>query len=421
LPPLWVLRLGGSGDLGTLELSAREVLAVSVNRPLLAAKRQALEQAASKAKALLDVSEAGSPVARREELGTRLGALQARLDGPAKQHEEYLTALGAWEAERGTILGDAETPGSAAYLEVVLEALDQVPAQLQDLAERRRAKAREIYAEIARLADTYRVIYRPVQDFSSSHPLISERFGLNFSVTILPSGDLADRFFGIVHRGVSGSFCGMEEGEAVFKSLIDRHDFSQEAGALAFAEDVLEHLTQDKREVREVAVNVARQLRKGQAIEDLYDFIYSFENLEPRYNLNLGQKELSQLSPGERGMLLLMFYLLIDKEDIPLIVDQPEGNLDNQTAYKLLGECIRESKKRRQIIIVTHNPNLAVACDAEQVISAVKDQKDGERITYTAGAIEDPKINSLLINVLEGTRPAFDNRDAKYFAETDGH
>jgi ABC-type lipoprotein export system ATPase subunit len=74
-------------------------------------------------------------------------------------------------------------------------------------------------------------------------------------------------------------------------------------------------------------------------------------------------KDLSLLSPGERGTLLLVFYLLIDKGDIPLVVDQPEGNLDNHTVAKVLVNCIKEARTRRQVFMVTHNPNLAVVCD----------------------------------------------------------
>ena len=72
--------------------------------------------------------------------------------------------------------------------------------------------------------------------------------------------------------------------------------------------------------------------------------------------------------------MLLIFYLLVDNDDIPLIIDQPEENLDNQTVYKLLVPSIKEAKNRRQIIIVTHNPNLAVVCDAEQIIHASIDK-----------------------------------------------
>ena len=75
---------------------------------------------------------------------------------------------------------------------------------------------------------------------------------------------------------------------------------------------------------------------------------------------------MKELSPGERGMVLLVFYLALSKDNIPLITDQPEDNLDNQSVYKKLVPCINEAKNNRQVIIVTHNPNIAVACDAEQ-------------------------------------------------------
>ena len=54
-----------------------------------------------------------------------------------------------------------------------------------------------------------------------------------------------------------------------------------------------------------------------------------------------------QLSPGERGNLLLIFYLLVDQNDIPLVIDQPEENLDNQTVFKTLVPSIKDAKKRR--------------------------------------------------------------------------
>ena len=76
--------------------------------------------------------------------------------------------------------------------------------------------------------------------------------------------------------------------------------------------------------------------------------------------------------------------------------------------------AIKEARERRQIIIVTHNPNLAVVCDADQVIHAHLDKTDGNRVTYTSGALEEPKIAQHIVDVLEGTKPAFDLRDAKY-------
>lgn len=84
--------------------------------------------------------------------------------------------------------------------------------------------------------------------------------------------------------------------------------------------------------------------------------------------------------------------------------------------YRLLIPVIKDVKKRRQIIMVTHSPNIAVVCDAEQVIHASIDRSNGNAVKYTMGAIESRAINRYLVDVLEGTRPAFDNREAKYFA-----
>ncbi len=99
---------------------------------------------------------------------------------------------------------------------------------------------------------------------------------------------------------------------------------------------------------------------------------------------------------------------------MPLIIDQPEENLDNQTIATMLVPAIKYAKEHRQIIMVTHNPNLAVVCDAEQIIHSRLDKVDGNRVVYTTGGIEDPTIVQLIVDVLEGTKPAFDLRDAKY-------
>lgn len=98
---------------------------------------------------------------------------------------------------------------------------------------------------------------------------------------------------------------------------------------------------------------------------------------------------------------------------IPIIIDQPEDNLDNQSVYNKLVPCICAAKQKRQVIIVTHNPNIAVACDAEQIICCKMD-KNTHKITYLSGAIEDQEIKQNVVDILEGTMPAFDLRRRKY-------
>ena len=110
----------------------------------------------------------------------------------------------------------------------------------------------------------------------------------------------------------------------------------------------------------------------------------------------------------------MVFYLVLDKEDIPLIIDQPEDNLDNNSVAKVLVPYIKEAKKYRQIIIVTHNPNLAVVSDSEQVIKVHIDKENGNSFSFVSGAIEHEEINQQIVEVLEGTVPAFSLRRDKY-------
>lgn len=159
---------------------------------------------------------------------------------------------------------------------------------------------------------------------------------------------------------------------------------------------------------------INKSLKKEAKAEDLYTYIFSGEYLDVDYDLEFNNKPISMLSPGERGLLLLTFFLLADTSNAPLILDQPEENLDNQTIYNVLVQLIRNAKKKRQVIIVTHNPNLAVVCDSEQIICANFDTSTDPKINYISGAIENPKINAKIVDILEGTMPAFKNREDKY-------
>ena len=185
---------------------------------------------------------------------------------------------------------------------------------------------------------------------------------------------------------------------------------------IEFPSSINESLQYDKRDGANNALrNIEVQLKKGHTKQDLYDYIYSMDYIVPFFQLKMNGKPLSSLSPGERGALLLLLYLFIDMDDKPLIIDQPEENLDNESVYKYIVHFIKEAKRRRQIIMVTHNPNLAVVCDADQIIQMKIDKQNGNTVSYESGAIENPTINKIIVDILEGTYPAFHNRDSKYF------
>jgi len=353
-------------------------------------------------------------ISRRKTAEAELAALQKELDGPEREYEAFLSARQKWETIRNGIIGTEQAEGTIKYLEAMIADLAQVPSRLRSAETRREEITRTIFSKIHALSEEYRNLYGPVQQFITEQEITGDGMNLAFEVTISPAG-FVESFFEQISQGAAGTFYGVDRGQAYLKSIITAHDFSSADDVVSFLGKIMDCLRFDRRQPSDTPASIVSQLKKEHSEEALLDYLFGLSYLSPRYALRLGEKDIQQLSPGERGILLLMFYLIVDKDDCPLIIDQPEDNLDNQTVFSTLGRCIREAKKRRQIIIVTHNPNLAVACDAEQIICASHDTTSGNTVNYTSGAIENPKINRRLVDILEGTKPAFQNREAKYF------
>jgi hypothetical protein len=276
---------------------------------------------------------------------------------------------------------------------------------------------KEIFAQIQGIVLNYQELYHPVQEFISRNPVAAQKFHLQFDASIVPV-NLDEAILNKVNQGRRGSFAGIEEGKRALKAIVETSDFQTANGALAFTETILGRFRADHRQAPPLAVEFSEQLKSGASALELLDAIFGLKYLSPKYQLKWSGKSIEELSPGERGTLLLVFYLLIDRRDVPLIIDQPEDNLDNQTVYDMLVACLREARQRRQVIIVTHNPNLAVVCDADQIIHSYIDKQQKNKVTYTCGSLENPKTNALCITVLEGTRPAFVQRDHKYHEES---
>jgi len=156
-----------------------------------------------------------------------------------------------------------------------------------------------------------------------------------------------------------------------------------------------------------------------------YDWIFSTGNVHLEYSLKYKGTDLALLSPGARGIVLLVLYLEMDRRDRrPLIVDQPEGNLDSASIYESLVPFLRRAKKERQVILITHNPNLVVATDADLVVVATATKGPGAlhpRISYRTGGLEDSygsdSIREKVCTLLEGGREAFRTRENRYAFE----
>jgi ABC-type lipoprotein export system ATPase subunit len=147
---------------------------------------------------------------------------------------------------------------------------------------------------------------------------------------------------------------------------------------------------------------------------DIATWLNSTEQISVKYGVQYDGVAIEQLSPGTRGIVLLLLYLAVDQsDDRPLIIDQPEENLDPKSIFdELVGRFV-ETRHRRQIIIVTHNANLVVNTDADQVIVANAGSHRPGRLpemTYTSGGLENPAIRQQVCEILEGGQHAFEER-----------
>jgi len=140
---------------------------------------------------------------------------------------------------------------------------------------------------------------------------------------------------------------------------------------------------------------------------------YLYANADFQYK----GKTVNKLSVGQRGTFYVCLKLATDPFGSPFVFDQPEDDLDNEFIMAQLVPLFRRIKKYRQVIIVTHNANLVVNTDAEQIIVA---DNQGESIRYIAGSLEDGNvkenkgIRADICNILEGGSYAFEKRERKY-------
>lgn len=166
---------------------------------------------------------------------------------------------------------------------------------------------------------------------------------------------------------------------------------------------------------------------KKNVIEALFTDYFSLD-----YDLIQNGDTLLKMSPGKKGIILFQLFLQLSNADTPILIDQPEDNLDNRTVYSELNNFIKDRKNKRQIIMVSHNANLVVSTDSENIIVAnqeindIKEYNEKYRFEYITGPLEktfrknnknklyDLGIREHVCEILEGGEVAFKLREAKY-------
>ena len=153
------------------------------------------------------------------------------------------------------------------------------------------------------------------------------------------------------------------------------------------------------------------------------------------YIVKMDNDNIQDMSPGKKALVLLRLLISLAESACPILIDQPEDDLDNRSIFDELIRFIKEKKVDRQIITVTHNANIVLGGDAELVIVANQDGKNAPnkqfRFEYRGGAIEDISpvlakgtLNNGILNgkgiqehiceILEGGEQAFALRQHKY-------
>lgn len=404
-----------SPTLSKVQLSIDTVVSVKVDKSkitdLIASKGR---EANLLQDAIGNLTEAGL-LKDKSILLNEIKELQEKLDEHSKKYQIYISDLKIWEEKRNTLIGTNDKEGSINFLKAQIEYLENtLPSEIEQNKTERIDSVKKLFAKKEEAIALYKALFKPVSDFIQTYGDVLENYSINLDVDYKING-LVEKFFDHVSLGSKGSFIGNPAGIERLNHIVTNHELKTEAGIVAFLNEMMDNLHFDKREDFEGEKrDIEKQLKKGYSVLDLYSFLFNLEYLEPEYKLKLGDKNISELSPGERGALLLIFYLTLDQNDIPLIIDQPEENLDNQSVFKILVQFIKEAKDKRQIIIVTHNPNLAVACNAEQIVHINIDKQNKNVVQFISGSLENKAINDAVIDILEGTFPALNTRTNTY-------
>lgn len=239
---------------------------------------------------------------------------------------------------------------------------------------------------------------------------------------------------------------GRETAEAEFRRLIHREDgrFEKDIGSPDSggilgriygsnhdATQIEEALTDVKQRLRSVAKGdhgaympvdqrfVTHLDRLQPEAFDRVDVWFPDDSLDVQYSPTgdgSNFRSIREGSPGQKTAALLAF--LLSYGDEPLVLDQPEDDLDNHFIHELIVRQIREVKRRRQILVVTHNPNIVVNGDAELVIAL--DARGGATQMECAGSLQKRHVRETICTVMEGGRDAFEERYRRIAVEALG-
>jgi hypothetical protein len=297
-------------------------------------------------------------------------------------------------------------------LQIAIDDSIAADQKIQEIIRRRRAAYQELFSGIVKEEMILNELYHPLQSYlkDSQGSLGKMSFEVRRIADIETWANHGEELLDL--RKV-GKFRG--HGELL---KIAEQDLKQvwqtgtaEQVAAAFQQFMTDNSTAFQ---QQCPVDKEDKVRYANWLDQFGKWLFNTSHISIRYAVKYDEVDIQQLSPGTRGIVLLLLYLAIDNEDTrPLIIDQPEENLDPKSIFDELVPLFRTAKHRRQIIIVTHNANLVVNSDADQVIIASSGPHRNRQLpvlNYQSGGLENSEIRQKVCSILEGGEAAFKER-----------
>jgi energy-coupling factor transporter ATP-binding protein EcfA2 len=370
------------------------------------------------------LEKAQVPLDRLEAVRQRLADLARELDqvlaewNRERDTSAWKQAVGAavaqYESLRKT-LADQRAGDPSAYGDLV-QRRQAIEARLGDLGSRRRqldSIRLDADASLSRLRDLRRELTTRRTNFLAqvlaANPYVR--------ITVVPYGarDVVESEFRQLLQREGGGFekdIGDVDGEGLLGDLYRGQPASAEMEQrLGVLRDKLRRIAAGKHSATELrdqrfASHVAKLPPEA---FDRLDLWFPEDSLRVEYSTTAdgaGLRPIQEGSPGQKTAALLAFLLSYGEE--PIVLDQPEEDLDNHLIYDLIVKQLRSIKQRRQTIVVTHNANIVVNGDAELVVALVA--REGETDQECVGSLQERDVRDTICAVLEGGREAFEQR-----------
>lgn len=285
----------------------------------------------------------------------------------------------------------------------------------QQLVSQRRAQYAQVFQSFLDEQQVLRRLYEPLQKYlvDATGALNRLRFSVSREIDLQAWVSAGEDLFDLRKDSrLKGHGSLYREAESVLLGPWKTGSAEEVAAAM---QQFIQHMAPEFKKAMNANLAPGKQAEWWQQVAA---WIYSTDHIEMRYNVTYDGVAIEHLSPGTRGIVLLLLYLVIDRHDQrPLIIDQPEENLDPKSVFDELVPHFREACRRRQVIIITHNANLVVNTDADQVIVASSERRDGAglpTVSYRSGSLENPDIRKAVCDILEGGERAFRDRERRY-------